>query len=771
MSRTNLLKIDLLKKAEIIDYLNKNKKAYAAIEILLYAENNVLLVKKDNILKYQNTNKENYPLILKDIIGDINKSSSLILKSLLQIYNDKQLNAILVEELYIVGHKIKIDEQGKSFISLSMKEAIEHYMKIAKYHYQNIYEFMKKMRGAHKISQTINIDELDGGIDFLEKVFTVYKEVHPLTVKGHLSEIIKKIKNKAEKKETLEAMEYISKQDDSIFKNLYYSVNLSEEKFINKKSLIYYIDFKGTELEVLSEDSGTIRKKGSTVYRKFKGDYSIDFYLKKKILEHLTQRPILEVMSTIKDYLGRDKYKLEVEAGTDYYNEDHPVIIQCDAQLKFINSMTALVSAKYEAKRIVMSFPNEVHTGIDWAKKLQHTRILDGFALDNTTMLTSANMLKAIDDAARMMSVKVYERSVKKDGDLFIKTAEEEYYIQIIIQRILNTAYKDEVVKNKNDIQHLSGYHDRATFHTTLKDSIVVDFRKDKAGRASKEAIELMKKDERFKKVIAVMQKHPYHNYFELDKDIFSKNSEFDMRELFYFLKNSAKISPSVEYRSALKFRKLGNYNALGIYFTHTKTMGIDYRKGRESYVHELSHHIDLNGFKKERKKMIAILYNYFKRRVKSRADYFLRDEELIARAAEVALALKISKYQELKQMANKHQALNEMRLYYEESSESAFMPKWEKFHSNEPYIDIQKHIQEGSLQILDTVYDYFSSYWDPQAEEVTIPEDMEVDYNTNRNKRYASTHYSYDYYMCEIYKIVHPKVDVLRYIKSAYGV
>ena len=77
------------------------------------------------------------------------------------------------------------------------------------------------------------------------------------------------------------------------------------------------------------------------------------------------------------------------------------------------------------------------------------------------------------------------------------------------------------------------------------------------------------------------------------------------MRDFFYA---TSKLKIPALYRCDVKFRKLKQYRASGIYFSHTKTLGLDFRDGMWSYIHEIAHHIDINGYRKAREKMIIYL-------------------------------------------------------------------------------------------------------------------------------------------------------------------
>jgi hypothetical protein len=71
---------------------------------------------------------------------------------------------------------------------------------------------------------------------------------------------------------------------------------------------------------------------------------------------------------------------------------------------------------------------------------------------------------------------------------------------------------------------------------------------------------------------------------------------------------------------------------------------------------HEVAHHIDLSSENYNRNRMVNYLYGYFCNKVTDRVEYFLKSEELIARAAEISLLLLLGRYEKFKEMYDKNE-------------------------------------------------------------------------------------------------------------------
>jgi len=769
LQNTVLLKHDFLKNNAITEYLTKNKKLHSAVECLLLAEQGNLLQRREGVLQHQNTNKENYPVLLKDFLSDVNKSVSHIINSLQLVKNDDTLSSLLNDAPVLIGHPIEI--MADEVVSLRIKNISDGYFKWLNDLCQGLFSLMTDVKeGKVKIDGLIQSD-IDRVLDFIPKISSVYKRMHPLMIKNRIGKNISKIDLDSIVglyPDAVKAIKHIQEQEDSIFRYLRYSVNLFDEKITSKGDLIYLIKVNGAPLEFISKNSVKANKKSSTLNFSFDCEFSIAFYLKKTILECATQKEILPLMCSIKDYFSRDRFIKDIGLRGDSYNKTHPFNIQNVAKSKFDTSVEALWDSFLDTKRILQekraSLENVNYSFEEWKTHLGAPKLFYGYKPDISSGDTFSfdGIEKQIEVATRIMLNRIFEKRVAEDDSSgFLKTINEEYFIREVILNFLDYMYDERDGEYGEIGTSLFGYHERSTFHSTLKDSIVIDFRNNADGELNSFALAMFDKEERFSELVDAMRVHPYHNYYEIDKDAFGAGSEMSVSYLIDYLRNASVLSPSTVYRCGFKLRKLGNYKALGIYFSHTKTMGIDFRVGKYSYVHELAHHIDLNGYKKDRNKMIGILYAYFQRRITQKTEYYLRDEELIARGAEVAMVLMASNYTSLSSLGMPSQLLlQKLRESYASSKQRAYMKPWEEYFPKEMYLDIESLILKNDTSMIDIVLEYFESYWSERVGTNALLKDLAVDYNFNTGLKYPTSQRSYDYYHCSIYDIVHEPAD-----------
>lgn len=777
MRTTKLLNHDFFNNKTVLKYLAKNKKFNKYIECLLFAESNEVLFVRDSILSHQNTNIENYPLLLKDYLKDIKKSVETIIKALVEINNDELLSKLLLDNLYLVGHKISIN--ADIVCSETIKAKYHNYYSILNNKYQTLLNFYIQVQengirldgiSPRVISNAISVLQegisATDGTGHISYVSDKLYQINKIIIENSVLEKLKILFDEDEINKIVDIINFIWKEPN-MFYNIYYSVNLQDEKLLDKKDVVFELNIDDINDEFIVKNAGTCQSKKSVIsFYEWDVDFSMNYYLIKDMFEFSTQKKFKEGISTIKDYLFRDKYTKMVIKGIDNYVSSHPIIVQSKANMNFTSSMNKLREAYFKAIRIVREQEQDLSYS-QWNNLLKETKILHGYKMNFDDSFLDKNEIKEIiRDSTKIIGEKIFDRSTKaNDGKEFLKAINESYYIYEMLQNILNYTYSDIELNISEGLKERLNYRDRATFHTELKDSFVIDKRSDV--KLNEQTRNLLDIDPRFKEVERLISIHPIHNYIEIDSDALSKNSEIDIEYLIDFLTHTAKLKIPAKYKCNLKFRKLGNYKATGIYFSHTKTIGIDYRYGKSSYIHEQAHHIDLNGYRNGRTKMISLLWNYFNNRIYKRRDYFLKDEELIARAGEIGLLLIISRYTDLIQ--EKHSSLNslleKMKINFENSPYSALMDTWENYFNKDEYIDIKNILETKNYEFLHIIYNYFDGFWHDKENNDTKLIDVQIDYSPNQ-REYSKSHYSYRFYHCKIYGFTHRQVNKAEYLK-----
>lgn len=766
---TKLINHDVLSDKAFIDTISAYKNASEYIEMLLRFESGDGIAHKDYILEMQNTTRENYPTLLMAFIADINKSTALITKAIVGLYTNEATRQILLSEMYIIDHSVQIDEKG-ILVSMSAENAFKSYFESVKPYVETLYQYFLNRSWVNGL----NMDELKDMKMHIERRHKAYMAEepsyqavdHPKYFSYGLREPLKKIRKGLENSGTdiCAAVDYfLSEEFEDPMDPVYYSCNLYDFKLTPNKSAVYPIGTINEEIfEIVGKGACSVTKKSHTLHTKWEPDYSIEFYIKKHLIEKSTKKPFAQFIGAARDYLARDNFALTQDKN---WNEDHPFIAESMIVLEFEKKIDEVREAYDLCIIALRKISNRgMFLGVDeWKEEI---RLIGGknvplpsSATSATSSCTPDEYLEATNEWARLKTDTLV--SHYSDNKRFERAKQEELFIRSSIENILSYFYHDDVSDNAGAFS-LPSYRDRATFHTTMATSLVFDFRDGVSLPMSESAKEYLESSEDVQCLFQIMKNHPYHDFFEFDIDFIGGSSSLKPKELAVFLEGTKSLNLPVQYKCGFKLRKLGNYKAYGIYFSHSRMLGIDFREGKESYIHEMAHHIDLNKSFRGRPEVVKALRNHFSPKIDERREYYLKSEELIARAAEVAMLLKASKYRFLNDFRAKPEVMIvKMRENYALSKESRFMKSWLNYAGSIHHVGIESQVRNGDFKMLDRIDAYFSVFWgwDAPISPLQNREDSQGTSHYDKSP-YSESHHSMNFYMADIYSFKYPEFD-----------
>lgn len=789
----DLNKLGNFTKEELEYKLNAN--VLQDLEFLLNANMEIKLFSNSLLLEYQNTNFENYQFIMKDFINEVNKSSSIFIRSVISIFEN--FNEIILEQPTILNHNIKYNKEKGILETELIKEYYCNYLNELNVKASIVRAFLKRVNSndiksfesymqfdRNKYPEDKCLIEQDGTIKIItkENIFQFNKyqskrEAIVLNMGEHLKNLAAKHKDTITYEEA-EAINFFSyktnKEHDSYLNDLDYSINLFDENIINKKSQVFFYNTKGIDFEFVGDNIITAKKKSIVWTYTYEGNFNIEYYIRKYLIETYTKKDMFSYMCLYKDFLSN--YVYINYSDKNMFNQNHPMI-------KEANLLDQIEYSTKKFKKRLNHYRNEIEkirredkVSLIITKSIREWVELLSFA-DNTKKFFYHKFMKNQEPTIDEFLAAINEygnRAIESEVNKILDTDEKnESYKEIkkvlvfqeeSINEIFNRLYYIDTLEQGNelsfDVSRFFNSRDKATFHTTLKDSIVFDNRLG----------ELMINDSTYKyldksqiaRISDIMHIHKYHDYIEVDPVIAKNNNEeqISIDEVIAILERTNKFDIFVPQKCALKFRKLGKYKASGIYFSFSKQLGLDHRGGRTSYIHEMAHHIDLNTNNDNRRYIVNLLNEYFRDKITTRKEYYLKSEELIARAAEISLMLLLGRYYQYKEFYDKQEISEETLLNgviktFRESKYNLFMDTYDGYMKDE-YINIQNEILNKNFQFLETLLTYFKAFWSGKEisgiEEKKLSSNVNVNY-TNENRFSKKSDYSYKKFYRRLFK------------------
>lgn len=671
----------------VIELIAGNKNFQLAFNILQDVDNGIYLLYKDALESIQNTTLENYPTMIMAFISDVQNSAKLLIDSILNLYKTDKLKGLISQEFTLFGHKIRIDEkEGRLIDETALEEFFVFMNKIAipkaitlvdhiRQNYRNITFQSDNKKFFDSLYKDSPYPELPiNKENFIDAAF------HPVYVGGLLRETVEWLdKSKLNHQVAEAAAFFLRREFGSIFNGAYFSQNVHEFKFIPKGGRLYPYDTPdGKKGRVLALNGFKMSKKsGPIVNRKISLDFDASFFIQQKILEYACKSSFDVFIGAARDFLAKDLYRRSPKkrSNGNMITENYLAVAEeCDNKI-------AQVRQLYD--KCVIGLLQEANSPEINKQKLSQLNII-----------------------ARKQIEAVLQRYLK--NELFVQHQQEEMYLKKCFDLILSLYYQNPGgPAQKSSFVHF--HIDRATFHSNLAFSYVFDYRERATTKFSDGTNILFSSENKSLELMHAIERHRFHDFVEIDPELFRGVGVDSLIDFFNATNN---LPLPVFHKCALRFRRLGNFHASGIYFSHSKTMGVDLRYCFSAYIHEMAHHIDLSRKFVNRAKMISVLYGYFSPRITKNRKYYLNNEELIARAAEIAMLLRVGNYRLHKGHTNPKEIIERTRKSFEQSDISQFMKSWDDYATSDEFIAIEEEITKKDSDLLNTLEAYFSEFW-----------------------------------------------------------
>lgn len=215
----------------------------------------------------------------------------------------------------------------------------------------------------------------------------------------------------------------------------------------------------------------------------------------------------------------------------------------------------------------------------------------------------------------------------------------------LIIQKIKDIAGDFSEYRNSLGLQNRNLIDNEITFSRSMIDSITKQ-----STYITKDGIEQLasfhkKSMSDVNALSRLIKENQYINAIELDADT-------NLKGVLDILEKTTDIKLNINREFTLKCRKLGNYNANGLYLPQHHIVAIDINNP-SALIHELTHATDLSNPVLYNHKLREELIEKFKKRIDisspeiiGRVNYYLNPNEVVARLGELSYILNKNNYQ-----------------------------------------------------------------------------------------------------------------------------
>lgn len=240
---------------------------------------------------------------------------------------------------------------------------------------------------------------------------------------------------------------------------------------------------------------------------------------------------------------------------------------------------------------------------------------------------------------------KLDESSLETEEDAieYLSTLAYREQYDVIIEKIKNIAGEFSEYRNSLGLNNRNLIDNEITFSRSMIDSVMKN-----STYITKDAIEQISSPHK-KNMNLVNDLHEfivsnnYINAIEIDPDT-------NIKSVLDILQKTNDLKLNIKEQFTLKCRKLGNYNANGLYLPRMHIAAVDI-SNPSALIHELTHAADISNPDLYNHILREEIINKYKQmidvndlEVRSRMSYYLNNEEVIARLGEISYIL--SKYE-----------------------------------------------------------------------------------------------------------------------------
>lgn len=331
-----------------------------------------------------------------------------------------------------------------------------------------------------------------------------------------------------------------------------------------------------------------------------------------------------------------------------------------------------------------------------------------------------------------------YSIETEEDAIEYLSTLAYREKYDIIVNKIRTIAGEFSAYRETLGLNNRNLIDNEITFTRSMIDSVMKN-----STYITKENVEQLASSHKknmtdVKRLYDFIKSNNYISSIELDPDT-------NLKSVIDILQKTEDLKMNIPEQFCLKCRKLGNYNANGLYLPRQHIAAVDI-SNPSALIHELTHAADISNPELNGHKLREEIINKFKKRidtndlsVKNKLSYYLNPDEVIARLGELSYILNKNDYQG----ENMSDFIAKVKLNegeYNSDFLNIAKPIDEYLRRSNIYFNFETMKKEDLIEIKE----YFKSYFGVNNDEIKPIYSKAIDYEYKPTKKAKKTENKY---------------------------
>lgn len=389
---------------------------------------------------------------------------------------------------------------------------------------------------------------------------------------------------------------------------------------------------------------------------------------------------------------------------------------------------------KYDSKLFRVELPS-ITLNLKYALEKENVRDAISQTVLGIDYKTFKEFLKNCD---KIYKLDEYSIETEEDAIEYLSSLAYREKYDIIVNKIRTIAGDFSAYRETLGLNNRNLIDNEITFTRSMIDSVMKN-----STYITKENVEQLASSHKknmtdVKRLYDFIKKNNYISSIELDPDT-------NLKSVIDILQKTEDLKMNIPEQFCLKCRKLGNYNANGLYLPRQHIAAVDI-SNPSALIHELTHAADISNPELNGHKLREELINKFKKRidindlsVKNKLSYFLNPDEVIARLGEISYILNKNNYQgeSMSDFIAKVK-LNEGE--YNSDFLNIAKPIDEYLRRSNVYFNFETMKKEDLIEIKE----YFKSYFGVNNDEIKPIYSKPIEYEQKATKKAKKTENKY---------------------------